>query len=88
MTDGIPPPPQYFPINAKINKEGYDSLDEVMKKSMKALSVEEFKKLASKYTAILDTRSSVEFTHGFIPVSISIGLDGRFAEWAGMLLSF
>lgn len=88
VTDGIPPPPQYFPINAKINKEGYDSLDEVMKKSMKALSVEEFKKLASKDTAILDTRSSVEFTHGFIPGSISIGLDGRFAEWAGSLLSF
>jgi hydroxyacylglutathione hydrolase len=88
VTDGIPPPPQYFPINAKINKEGYDSLDEVMKKSMKALSVEEFKKLSINDTTILDTRSSVEFTHGFIPGSVSIGLDGRFAEWAGSLLSF
>src|SRR5215831_19863197 len=28
VTDGIPPPPQYFPINARINKEGYDSIDE------------------------------------------------------------
>ena len=25
---------------------------------------------------------------GFIPGSVSIGLDGRFAEWAGSLLSF
>jgi hydroxyacylglutathione hydrolase len=88
VTDGIPPPPQYFPINAKINKEGYDSLDEVMKKSMTPLSIEEFKKLADEDTVILDTRPSATFTKGFVPGSISIGLDGRFAEWAGSLLKF
>lgn len=88
VTDGIPPPPQYFPINARINKEGYDSLDDVMKKSMKSLTVPEFKNLIKEYTVILDTRLSTEFTNGFIPGSVSIGLDGRFAEWAGSLLPF
>ena len=88
VTDGIPPPPQYFPINAKINKEGYDSLDEVMEKGMRPLSVEDFKKRMDGDTIILDTRPSMEFTHGFVPGSISIGLDGRFAEWAGSLLPF
>lgn len=88
VTDGIPPPPLYFPINAKINKEGYDSLDEVLEQGMKALSVEEFKKLITDDTIILDTRNSREFTQGFVPGSVSIGLDGRFAEWAGSLLSF
>lgn len=88
VTDGIPPPPSYFPINAKINKEGYDSLDDVMEKAMKPLPVAEFKALATKDTIILDTRPSSIFTHGFVPGSISIGLDGRFAEWAGSLLPF
>jgi glyoxylase-like metal-dependent hydrolase (beta-lactamase superfamily II)/rhodanese-related sulfurtransferase len=89
VTDGIPPPPQYFPINARINREGYDSIDEVVAKSLTSLSVAEFKaRLADENTIILDTRRSTEFTHGFIPGSISIGLDGRFAEWAGSLLSF
>lgn len=88
VTDGIPPPPQYFPINARINKEGYDSLDEVMEKAMKPLEVEEFKKRTTEDTIILDTRSSSVFTQGFVPGSISIGLDGRFAEWAGSLLPF
>jgi len=88
VTDGIPPPPLYFPINAKINKEGYDSLDEVLEQGMKALSVEEFKKLITDDTIILDTRNSREFTQGFVPGSVSIGLDGRFAEWAGSLLPF
>jgi len=88
VTDGIPPPPQYFPINARINKEGYDSLDEVMQKALKPLSVAQFKELITEDTIILDTRPSGTFTQGFVPGSISIGLDGRFAEWAGSLLPF
>ena len=88
VTDGIAAPPPYFPVNARINKEGYDSLDQVLEKGMKALSVEEFKKCIKENTIILDTRNSTTFTHGFIPNSISIGLDGRFAEWAGTILPF
>ena len=89
VTEGIPAPPHYFPINAMINKEGYDSLDEVLKQGMTTLSVEDFKKIAAEEdTVILDTRRAEEFTQEFIPGSISIGLEGRFAEWAGSLLSF
>lgn len=89
VTDGIPPPPLYFPINARINKEGYDSLDEVLEQGMKPLSIADFKaRIADEDVVILDTRNSKLFTEGFIPGSISIGLDGRFAEWAGSLLSF
>ncbi len=89
VTDGIPPPPQYFPINARINKEGYDSIDEVLLKGMKAIPVAEFKNLVSdEKIIILDTRRALDFTAGFVPGSISIGLEGRFAEWAGSLLSF
>ena len=88
VTDGIPPPPQYFPINARINKEGYSSLDEILNKAMTALSVDEFKKRKEKDAIVLDTRHSNIFSEGFIPGSISIGLNGRFAEWAGSLLPF
>ncbi len=88
VTDGIAAPPLYFPINAKINKEGYDSLDEVLANGMKALSVAEFKNLITDNSIILDTRNATLFTQGFVPGSISIGLEGRFAEWAGSLLSF
>ena len=88
VTDGIPPPPQYFPINARINKEGYDSLDEVLATSLRALPVSEFREMMKQDMVILDTRNSEEFMKGFVPGSVSIGLDGRFAEWAGSLLSF
>ena len=89
VTEGLNTPPNYFAVNARINKEGYESLDEVMENGLKPLSLEEFKKLIKDDDAIcLDTRISTEFSNGFVPGSISIGLDGRFAEWAGSLLPF
>ncbi len=89
VTDGLSAPPSYFPINAKINKEGYESLDGVLEAGLKPLSIDAFKTLiADKDAILLDTRRSSLFVDGFVPGSISIGLDGRFAEWAGSLLPF
>lgn len=89
VTEGLTAPPQYFPINAMINKEGYESLNAVLEKGLQALSIAAFKaKAAQDDVIILDTRLSATFTEGFVPGSISIGLDGRFAEWAGSLLPF
>lgn len=89
VTEGLAAPPQYFPINAAINKQGYESLNSVLEKGLQALDIPAFK-LAIKQanTFILDTRHATLFTQGFIPGSISIGLEGRFAEWAGSLLPF
>lgn len=89
VTEGLAAPPMYFPINAKINKEGYESLDNVLAKALKPLSVKDFKTLMQKENIIiLDTRNGDIFPQGFIPGSIFIGLEGRFAEWAGVLLPF
>jgi rhodanese-related sulfurtransferase len=87
VTTGLAAPPEYFPINARINKEGYDSLDQVLAAGLKPLSVAEFKALAKK-SVIIDSRRATEFTQGFVPGSISIGLEGRYAEWGGSLLPF
>jgi hydroxyacylglutathione hydrolase len=88
VTDGIAAPPEYFPINAKINKEGYESIDRVIAKGTAPLTIDEFKKLIEEDVMILDSRNADVFTQGFVPGSISIGLEGRFAEWAGAILPF
>lgn len=88
VTEGLTDPPQYFPVNAKINQDGYESLDQVLVKGLKPLGIAAFKELIEKEVLILDTRKENDFTQGFVPGSISIGLDGRFAEWAGSLLPF
>jgi glyoxylase-like metal-dependent hydrolase (beta-lactamase superfamily II)/rhodanese-related sulfurtransferase len=89
VTDGLSAPPQYFSINARINKEGYNSLDAILAAGLQPLTVAEFKdRMKDETVTVLDTREALEFTEGFIPESINIGLNGRFAEWAGSLLSF
>lgn len=88
VTEGLSTPPQYFPINAKINKEGYDALDTLMERSLQPLSIADFKAKVNEGALILDTRNANVFTEGFVPGSVSIGLEGRFAEWAGSLLPF
>ena len=89
VTEGLPMPPQYFPVNAKINKEGYESLDAVLQKGLEPLSIAAFKEKATHDNVIiLDTRHALVFTKGFVPNSIFIGLEGRFAEWAGSILPF
>jgi rhodanese-related sulfurtransferase len=88
VTTGLDEPPTYFSMNAKINKEGYHSLDEVKQKGMTALNIKAFKDKIKEDVIVLDTRNAATFTKGFIPGSIFIGLEGRFAEWAGSILPF
>lgn len=88
VTEGLTAPPQYFPINARINKEGYENLSDVLTTALKPLTIAEVKMHLQNEGILLDTRPASEFTQGFIPDSIFIGLEGRFAEWAGSLLPF
>ncbi|MFY9241511.1 MAG: MBL fold metallo-hydrolase [Polaribacter sp.] len=87
VTDGLLPPPAYFPLNVKLNKEGYKSIEDIIKVSAKPLSVKDFEIIANETDAIvLDVRHQSEFIKGFIPQSIFIGLGGTFAPWVGALI--
>ena len=88
ITEGLAEAPRYFAINAQINMQGYQSLDSLKQKGLTPLTITEFKKLKEENVLVLDTRHAAVFTKGFIPGSIFIGLEGRFAEWAGSLLPF
>lgn len=87
VLDGLTAPPKYFGMNVALNKKGYDSFEEVMKKGKNPLSVEDFETAAEETEAlILDTRTAAEFSKGFIPQSINIGLKGDFAPWVGTMI--
>ena len=87
VTDGLLPPPAYFPLNVALNKEGYKSIDEVIKRGTRALSPKDFELVANETDAlIIDVRHQFEFIKGFIPQSIFIGLGGTFAPWVGALV--
>src|SRR6056300_17639 len=87
VTDGLLPPPQYFPLNVKMNKSGYDDIEEVLDRGLKGLAPEAFESLANETGAIiLDVRHQDAFAEGHIPQSIFIGIDGGFAPWVGALI--
>lgn len=90
VTDGLQDPPSYFMLNARINKEGYDGLDAIRAKGLTPIEPAQLRDWLAqeKEILILDTRNANQFAEGFIPGSVSIGLEGRFAEWAGSLLPY
>lgn len=88
VTEGLLPPPEYFPLNVKMNKEGYDDIKDVLKRGTQPLSPKAFEAAANETGAIvLDVRNQSDFAKGHIPRSIFIGLDGSFAPWVGALIA-
>ncbi|MDB4061091.1 MBL fold metallo-hydrolase [Vicingaceae bacterium] len=89
VTDGLAPPPHYFPLNVKLNKEGYEDVDKVMERvASKGMNPDAFEVAANETSAIvLDVRNQTEFVKGHVPRSIFIGIDGGFAPWVGALIA-
>jgi glyoxylase-like metal-dependent hydrolase (beta-lactamase superfamily II)/rhodanese-related sulfurtransferase len=87
VTEGILPPPAYFPENVRLNKQGYDPENDNIAKANISLLVEEFKaKSVLEGVIVLDVRDAADFVKGFIPNSIFIGIDGGFAPWVGTII--
>ncbi len=88
VTEGLAPPPKYFPLNVMMNKEGYEDIGEVIERGTTQLSADAFETAANETGAIvLDVRHQSDFVKGHIPRSIFIGLHGDFAPWVGALIA-
>ncbi len=86
VTDGLLPPPAYFPMNVKLNKEGYENVEDIISEAI-AYDAKTFELVANEIdTVILDVRHQDDFAKGHIPKSIFIGIDGDFAPWVGALI--
>ncbi len=86
VTDGLLPPPAYFPMNVKLNKEGYGDVEDIITQA-KAYDAKTFELVANETDAlILDVRHEDDFGKGHIPKSIFIGINGGFAPWVGALI--
>ena len=87
LLTGLTTPPGYFPQNVLMNIKGYESLDTIMERGERPLSPEAFEAAANETDALmLDTRDEKEFAQGFIPNSINIALDGKYAQWVGEMI--
>jgi glyoxylase-like metal-dependent hydrolase (beta-lactamase superfamily II)/rhodanese-related sulfurtransferase len=88
VTDGLLPPPAYFGMNVAMNKKGIPSFASILNSGMKAIDASDFEQLVDDSGAlILDTRNASDFSKGFVPQSINIGISGDFAPWVGALIA-
>ena len=86
VTDGLLPPPAYFPMNVKLNKEGYENVEDIIKDAV-AYDPKTFELVANETDALIfDVRHQDDYAKGHIPKSIFIGIDGGFAPWVGALI--
>lgn len=86
VTTDLPMIPAYFFRDAAVNRSGATGFDEVVRGSVNALTSERFKALQRDGAVVIDTRDPLNFSAGFVPGAINIGLNGDFAVWVGTLI--
>jgi len=84
LTSNVPPRPEYFPLDAQINRAGAATLADLPE--LMPIQSEELKSLLKKGSVALDVRAGDEFAAAHIPGSINIPLNGQFASWVGTLV--
>jgi glyoxylase-like metal-dependent hydrolase (beta-lactamase superfamily II) len=84
MTADLPEVPAYFPRDVSINREGAPPLAD--RPGPAALAPDLFAKAMDSGATVLDVRGAAAFGTGHVPGSVSIGLSGQLASWAGALL--
>jgi len=87
VSTGILQAPNYFSHDVMLNKNGYESIAEVLDKSLHKMSIRDVLKQIDKGASILDVRLPNDFETGFIPGSINIGKTGMFAPWVGTIMT-
>ena len=84
VTEGQPPAPGYFAYDAVLNREDRELLDESA--SPRTLDLAGFDRLVADGAMIVDGRDPDEFARGHLAGSINVGLNGRYAEFAGSVI--
>jgi hydroxyacylglutathione hydrolase len=84
VTEGQPPAPSYFVYDAILNRKDRGLLDET--KMPTAMTYEQVREALERGAVLVDGRSPEEFAQGHLRHAINIGLEGRYAEFAGSVL--
>jgi rhodanese-related sulfurtransferase len=87
VTADQPEAPDYFVHDAILNRKERASLGDAMEKTLKPLSLDEVLALGKSGSQLLDVRDGIDFEGGHLKGSLNIALSGKYATWAGSMLS-
>lgn len=85
VTEGQPPAPGYFVYNAILNRKGRELLDETQMPP--AMTYDEVRDAVQGGAVLVDGRLPEEFALGHLKGAVNIGLEGRYAEFAGSVVT-
>jgi hydroxyacylglutathione hydrolase len=85
VTEGQPPAPAYFAYDAALNRQAHQLLDETEPPT--SLTLDELDQHVAAGAVVVDARDPEEFAQGHLNGSINIGLNGRYAEFAGSVVA-
>lgn len=86
VTRDQPEAPRYFGYDAQLNRETRPTLDAMMEKSLRPLTLTQVLNLQRQGAQVVDVRDPADFAGGYLAGSVNIGLGGKFATWAGIIL--
>ncbi|MBX7431492.1 MBL fold metallo-hydrolase [Mycobacterium sp. Y57] len=84
VTEGQPPAPSYFVYDAILNRKDRELLDET--KMPQAMTYQQALDAVAGGAILVDGRGPDEFAQGHLRGAVNIGLEGRYAEFAGSVV--
>lgn len=84
VTEGQPPAPSYFVYDAILNRKDRELLDET--KMPAAMTYQQVLDAMAGGAILVDGRGPEEFAMGHLRGAVNIGLEGRYAEFAGSVV--
>ena len=86
VTADQPQAPGYFVHDAVLNRKERPLLEPAVARGRQAVDLESLLARANRGAQVVDTRDPEIFAAGHLAGSLNIGLDGKFATWAGTVL--
>jgi glyoxylase-like metal-dependent hydrolase (beta-lactamase superfamily II)/rhodanese-related sulfurtransferase len=86
VTTDQPDTPAYFTYDAVLNTREHPSLDQALERELRPLSLVQALRAVEEGAQLLDGRAPADFAGAHVLGSVSVGLGGKFATWAGTLL--
>ena len=87
VTADQPEAPDYFVHDAILNRKERASLGDAMEKTLKPLTLDEVLAAVKAGAQLLDVRDGIDFEGGHLRAALNIALNGKYATWAGSMLS-
>lgn len=87
VTTDQPEAPSYFGYDAQLNREVHLPLEDVIHRGLVPLTLDALLAHQQQGAQVVDVRSPVDYAGGHLKGSLNIGLVGKFATWAGTILS-